>query len=644
MTPVQTARGSLDASEPRIAQSWRATSDARGNSARIQASLGLWLVNLVLGVVLGRLWLDEPADQISIHVRLFMPVALVSSVAIWALVPAAWMAVCHMTLGSPRISGSMQALAGAIFLVFLYADTVVYRLLGYHMNSAVWNVLRTPGSADAVHLGARVWAPVIVALLVLTLLQGALWRFLLRRAELCEGTTPIRWHRRIGLVGTCLLAVVLVEKTGYAAAYVARDLDLENACRGLPLYPRINLADAPDGAEDLAQMVSARPLAYPHAAPQMRAAGPRPNVVILVVDSWRRDAFGPHLTPNIWKFSSDARVFRDHLSGGNGTRFGLFSLLYGLHGSYWFPVLEEGRPPVLLETLGDLGYDLRIFSSASMSFPEFDQTAWVNIGANQVQDDYPAQHPHERDAQMAKGFEAWLAGRADERPFFAFLLLDAPHQPYSNPGGPFQPAAERFDYVELASAADPDLVERVSNRYRNSVVHADGTAGSILDALERTVGFDDTVVVVTGDHGEEFQEAGFWGHTSNFSPAQVCVPFIIKGPGIEVGVESRPTAHVDLAPSLLELLGADPARRADYSLGESLFAPLEKRGRVVAGWSSIGLISDDDIMCLSLDRGDVEFYDPAWRRLADSARRRRECQPRLRRLRRDCAAFLRPVE
>ncbi|MFT5052476.1 MAG: membrane-anchored protein YejM (alkaline phosphatase superfamily) [Chlamydiales bacterium] len=639
---MHTARGSLDAPGPRTARRPGASSSAEGGSARLRASLGLWLVNLALGVALGRLWLDEPAAEVSIHVRLFLPVALVSSVATWALVPGAWMAACHMTLGSRRVSGGLQAFGGAAFLVFLYADTVVYRLLGYHMNSATWNVLSTPGSADAVHLGSQVWAPVALALVLLTAAQAVLWRFLLRRAELRKDRAQRHWGRPVALVGGCVLAVVLVEKSGYAAAHAARDHDLESACRGLPLYPRIHLTPAPDGAAALAQLVTTGSLAYPHAPAEVDDAGPRPNVVMLVVDSWRRDAFSPELTPNLWKFSEGARVFGEHISGGNGTRFGLFSLLYGLHGPYWFPVLEARRPPVLLETLDALGYDMRVFSSASMSFPEFDQTAWANLDPDQVQDDYPAQQPHERDAEMASSFASWLETRAGERPFFAFLLLDAPHQPYSNPGGPFEPAIERFDYLELARGADPDLVERVSNRYRNSVVHADRTASSILAAIEETAGFEQTVVIVTGDHGEEFQECGFWGHTSNFSPAQVCVPFFMKGPGVEPGLETRPTSHVDVSGSLLELLGADPARRADYSLGESLFAPLDRRDRVVAGWSSIGVVSADDIMCLWLDRGEIEFFDHEWNRLGDVERRCNERQPELLRLRRECAAFLQP--
>ena len=73
--------------------------------------------------------------------------------------------------------------------------------------------------------------------------------------------------------------------------------------------------------------------------------------------------FDQELTPNISAFAEGARVFEDHLSGGNGTRYGLFTMLYGLHGSYWFPVLAQRRAPVLVEAMQAAGYDVRIFSA-----------------------------------------------------------------------------------------------------------------------------------------------------------------------------------------------------------------------------------------------------------------------------------------
>jgi membrane-anchored protein YejM (alkaline phosphatase superfamily) len=226
------------------------------------------------------------------------------------------------------------------------------------------------------------------------------------------------------------------------------------------------------------------------------------------------------------------------------------------------------------------------------------------------------------------------------------VLLDAPHQPYDNPGGPFQPTVDHLDYIELGRTTEGPhlavLAQLLRNSYHNGVVHADRTAQRMLTSLEEAGELDRTVVVITGDHGEEFQENGFWGHTSNFSPEQVEVPFLMRGPGVEQGRESRPTSHLDLSGSLLELMGADPARRGDYSLGVSLFAPVEERARVMAGWSDLGLWTEDGIFSIPLDEGaqEIEVYDRGWNLLPDVEQRAAAQEQALRQMALECVRFL----
>ena len=153
---------------------------------------------------------------------------------------------------------------------------------------------------------------------------------------------------------------------------------------------------------------------------------------------------------------------------------------------------------------------------------------------------------------------------------------------------------------------------------------------------------DDTLVVVTSDHGEEFQECGYWGHTSNFAPPQLEVPFLMAGPGVAPGRETRPTAHVDLPATLLELLGAAPQDRPLYTVGESLLDPLPARARAVASWGHVGLWTDSGIFALALDGDELEVFDRRWRRVPDpEACRRRELRS-LERLVAECGRFLRP--
>ena len=648
------------------ASSPRNRSVAPSRRALGQAFFRLWLLNVVAGALIGSLWFfDAPADRAP-WIRAYVSLALVSSVAVLALVPGAIFLAIHRWVRSWWFAGLMAGFVGAFFLAVLYTDTIVYRLLRYHFfDSAVLNVAFTEGSGDSIILGSYVWTTAALVISAVTLFQFLCVSFFARRAQrlIDADTRPhiLLQPRTVVLAG--FLPSLVFSQSVSAAADIAQNREAIRAIQPIPAVPRVRLGQI---LEPFLEPGDRRPpeldllppgatIDWPRVKPELPEDSPRRNIVICVLDSWRRDMFDDEITPNIASFAENARVFDDHLSGGNGTRYGLFTMLYGLHGSYWFPVLEDRRSPVLIDALERAGYDMRVFSSASMNFPEFRDTAWSTLPKGAVLDEFPpGLASWERDEMLCDAFEGWLGEREaahDDRPFFTFVLIDAPHQPYQNPGGPYAPAVDSLDYIELGRTTDgPGLArlqERVKNTYRNSVHHADKTTARFLRALEDAGEADDTIVIVTGDHGEEFFECGFWGHTSSFSPEQVRVPFLISGPGIDPGVESRPTSHLDISSSLLELLGVDPALRSEYSLGEDLFNPREERDRVVAGWSDIGLWTQSGIFDLPLNAPgiggfveEIECYDERWRPYSDIAARCRTERGALERMALECVQFL----
>lgn len=635
---------------------------------RAHASFQLWLVNVLVGALVGTLWLVRVPGELSAWTRAYVCVALLSGVATLALGPGLLFAVLHWRLRRRwRLAAVGQSFVGTLFLALLATDTNVHGQLGYHFNGAVLNMALNPASGEAVNLGWTVWTTAVGGISLGTGLQYLLWRmsigWLERRAE--AGRDVPWWaHPRVVCLAF-LLPAFGIEKSVYAAAHVQGDLELLTASRRLPIYPRVELGRLldPEGRRlpelDLAPEEAT--LDYPRSPVVLPEDGARPNLFLLVLDSWRSDMFTPELTPRLHAFSGGARRFEDHISTGNDTRFGLFSMLYGLHGSYWFKVLEREDggpcPPELVAAVQREGYDVRVFSAASMNFPALRPTVWSSLSDDQVVDGFTDEQgrprtkiPWQKDLLVAEAVEGWLDERrnaGEQRPFFAFVLLDGAHQPYFNPGGPYQPSVERINYLELGWTTEgpeaAELAQKVRNTYKNCVARTDRTAGRILQSLGRAGVLDDTVVLVTGDHGEEFGENGFWGHTSNFSPEQLRVPFYLKGPGVVPGVETRPTSHLDVSSSLLELLGADPAARRDYSLGESLLDPPASRARVVAGWAHLGIWTEEEILHLPLERGaeEVAVYDFDWQPLDRVAERCRAWEPLLVRTAGECVRFLR---
>ena len=108
----------------------------------------------------------------------------------------------------------------------------------------------------------------------------------------------------------------------------------------------------------------------------------------------------------------------------------------------------------------------------------------------------------------------------------------------------------------------------------------------MLDYLEANHLLDSTIVILTGDHGEEFMEHGRWGHNSAFTEEQVRTPLVLWVPGMAHHTYSKITSHMDIAPTLITLLGGTNPP-SDYCLGASLFAQRPEPYVILSDWNSI---------------------------------------------------------
>jgi len=100
------------------------------------------------------------------------------------------------------------------------------------------------------------------------------------------------------------------------------------------------------------------------------------------------------------------------------------------------------------------------------------------------------------------------------------------------------------------------------------------------------------VVILTGDHGEEFLENGRWGHNSMFHNQQIHTPLVVWAPGMTPAVYEHATSHIDWVPTLLPMLGVK-SPVSDYAQGKSLFDTSARDYRVASDWSSIAIMDDN---------------------------------------------------
>ena len=616
----------------------------QGRRCLLRAAMRLWVWNILAAAAFHLPYIDSAPTSGSAKVWLFLHLGLVSNALVLTLIPA--LVTVLLALLWPR--NSKRSLTGVftviwtMVLVAIMVDTQIFAIFHYHFNGMHWALITNPDAGDSLHFSTL---DKFISGLKIAAILAAQWFWfgrLLRKAPL--GFAPR--SKRIFLLA--LLPIFLVEKGIYAHADLMRDRRVTAVVRVFPLYQPLTVKRL--ARDRFGFVLEDRPevdlsgggimLNYPISRPVFAdSETPRPNIVVIAIDSVRADMLAPETMPHIMRYidapSNGARVFQDHYSGGNATRFGIFSMVYGLHGSYWHPMYKENTSPVLVDSLLELEYEMQILSTASMSTPEFRSTAWVRVEEN-VHDDLEGETPADRDVSLAIAFEDWLtqleSEGKDDAPLFTFAVLDAPHQTYSFHEPPpgetlFEPYMETVNYSQLSKGATPEERVLIKNRYKNSVLHADRVVNDMIESLRAHGELENTILVITADHGEEFWENGFWGHTSNSTQEQAGVPFVMSGPGIEPGVETRATSHIDLAPTLLELIGADSANREDWTLGLNMTAlppaqalvnvpgdPTGYRRRSVAGWSDMGIDTPGGILVVPTQshRGLVEARTRRW--------------------------------
>jgi choline-sulfatase len=185
-----------------------------------------------------------------------------------------------------------------------------------------------------------------------------------------------------------------------------------------------------------------------------------------------------------------------------------------------------------------------------------------------------------------------LARGGDGRPFFLTVSFTNPHDPWEVRGRHWD-LYEGADVGRPAAgrAADPlserlramcglderpltgEEAQRARRAYLAAVSYADERVGEVLAALEACGLAGDTVVVFTADHGELLGEHGLWYKMSFFDPS-ARVPLIVRVPGAAPGRVAAPVSHLDLAPTLAEIAGAEASGERD---GLSLLPVLDGR-------------------------------------------------------------------
>ncbi len=189
----------------------------------------------------------------------------------------------------------------------------------------------------------------------------------------------------------------------------------------------------------------------------------------------------------------------------------------------------------------------------------------------------------------------WLENNRGEDDFFLTVEVFDPHEPFDTPAEYLdlyqdRYSGPRFDCSTYRAVTEPaDAIEHLKNRYRATVTMTDEWFGRFVDTLKKTGNYDDTLIILTSDHGHLLGEFGFTGKNFMHGYNQLSnIPLMIRIPGSpENGRRSDfPTQNIDLSATLLEYFGA---RKPDTMNGDSILSILyghtrEPRECLLFGW------------------------------------------------------------
>lgn len=427
---------------------------------------------------------------------------------------------------------------------------------------------------------------------------GGVWRQLLGCAVsyaalgalvdlLVQAVAPARFRRSRLVRGIPILLVAFAAQRTFGlatvAAYATVPLSAVFAYAASVRWGRPMAA----GFAALALMPALPPVHVPEATAASGPAAAGPSVLVVVMDTVRRDhvsayGYARKTTPNFDALAArGVRFDRAYASScwsvpSHASLFtGLLATKHGADFEHFF--LDEGVDTVA-ELFAKNGWETAGFSGnpyiaagtgMSRGFETFDESwrphvmrRWL-VGLQFASRLFDGIHD-KGGSHVVGNFKAWLAKRDGKRPFFAFANLLEAHAPYqdSQLAGKFSdPKLTRDDLERIgdvsheaqwlgtkpAAATIPATLDLLDG----ATASADQYLGEILDAVG-----PNTIVVVASDHGDLVGEHGLWGHMTSLYQTLIHVPLAIAGPGIPEGkVIGDPVSLMDVMPTLLDYAG-----------------------------------------------------------------------------------------
>lgn len=341
------------------------------------------------------------------------------------------------------------------------------------------------------------------------------------------------------------------------------------------------------------------------------------NVILIIIDTLRADHVGAYgyerdTTPNIDKLAREGILFKNVVAQSSWTKPSTASILTGLypknHGANTREEKLAKDNIMLSELLKERGYDTHVFTA--------NPTVSSATGFNQGYDTFlELVYPDDYSDTLNEKLLPFIGDLEKTSKQFIYVHYMDPHNPYlprekhfslSNPWDLDEDFFQEF-FASSSTVSNEGAVavnEMFINLYDDEILFNDKMVGDVIQALKDKEMYDNSIIVILSDHGEEFREHGSFLHGKTLLDEQLLVPWILWVPEGEHKEIRKQTSHIDVLPTILSLLDIqtpDDIDGINALRGEEqtyTYSELNYRGEV---FTSIRSLEEKLIVGASLD-------------------------------------------
>lgn len=503
--------------------------------------------------------------------------------------------------------------------IVLLIDAHLFYLYRFHLSFAMLDLFFNAGS-EVISLSASTWISIIlqISLAIGFACVAVALAFWIAKRQV----------RGFGIAFCAFVAIYLGANLTHAYAFAKQKFEIIVVANHLPIYKPLTAnkfllkigAISEDEIKNNNFKIAQRGIFnYPKEPLRYKDKIPQYNVLLLLSDSLRFDMLNPTNMPFTYEFAKGASVFANHYASSNSTRGGIFGLFYGLPPSYWQIALGSGKGAALIEAMQKWEYEIGIFTSAGLERPEFHQTIFAQVANLRI--DSKGNNAIERDRDAIDDFKKFIATKDKNKPFFSFIFLDNIHG-YAIPQD-FKAKFTPYGGINHLSLNKDSDSREYFNLYQNAVLHTDDNFRTIIEALKARGEFENTIIIISSDHGEEFNEDrdNYWGHNNNFKDYQLKIPLVIKWANQRKSeVIHTKTSAYDISATLMQEVFGVANEIRDYSIGQNL-RNLYPRPYVLAGsYNENAIIEDERIIIIDV-LGMMHFKDKKYKNSTDRSRK-----------------------